>query len=51
MRRRRRTSKVMIAIPAIAFGMVMAWCMPQKALLIILSLMLMILGLLLIIKN
>ena len=31
---RRRVPKVLIVIPAIAFGMVLAWCMPQKFLLV-----------------
>ena len=51
MRHRRHVPKIIIIIPATAFGMVLAWCMPQKFLLVILSLMLMVLGILLIIKN
>lgn len=51
MRHRRHTPKIILIIPAIAFGMVLAWCMPQKFLLVLLSLMLMILGVILIIKN
>ena len=48
---RRRVPKVLIIIPAIAFGMVLAWCMPQKLLLIILSLLLIILGVAFIVKS
>ncbi|MBQ3431908.1 MAG: hypothetical protein IJG23_03895 [Clostridia bacterium] len=43
--------KVLIVIPAIAFGMVLAWCMPQKFLLVILSLLLIILGVAFIMKS
>ncbi|MBR0415433.1 MAG: hypothetical protein IJI67_10265 [Clostridia bacterium] len=48
---RRCIPKICIIIPAVASGMVLAWCMPQKFLLVLLSLMLIVLGIALIIKH
>ncbi|MBQ6380138.1 MAG: hypothetical protein IJJ41_00865 [Clostridia bacterium] len=48
---RRCVPKICLVIPAVAFGMVLAWCMPQKLLLVLLSLLLIVLGVVLIIKK
>ncbi len=46
----KKKKTVLIIIPALGLGMFLAWCFPQKALLVLLAILIIIMGIALIVK-